>query len=115
MAAKLSTPSGAMSGTAAEAPVKIEACGDVPEEEEEEEMEDMFVSTPLGMEWGGKHASLVCAAFLVSRSLSLSCFPRRAVLTNAFSLLPPGPMRGGRQQEPTRFGDWERKGRCTDF
>lgn len=26
-----------------------------------------------------------------------------------------GPRRGGRFAEPTRFGDWERKGRCTDF
>jgi hypothetical protein len=26
-----------------------------------------------------------------------------------------GPRRGGRLPEPTRFGDWERKGRCTDF
>lgn len=26
-----------------------------------------------------------------------------------------GPRRGGRMPEPTRFGDWERKGRCTDF
>lgn len=26
-----------------------------------------------------------------------------------------GPTRGGRLAEPTRFGDWERKGRCTDF
>jgi hypothetical protein len=26
-----------------------------------------------------------------------------------------GPLRGGRNPEPTRFGDWERKGRCTDF
>ena len=26
-----------------------------------------------------------------------------------------GPRRGGRYSEPTRFGDWERKGRCTDF
>ncbi len=26
-----------------------------------------------------------------------------------------GPRRGGRYEEPTRFGDWERKGRCTDF
>ncbi len=26
-----------------------------------------------------------------------------------------GPTKGGRQPEPTRFGDWERKGRCTDF
>ena len=26
-----------------------------------------------------------------------------------------GPTRGGRLSEPTRFGDWERKGRCTDF
>ena len=26
-----------------------------------------------------------------------------------------GPRRGGTLKEPTRFGDWERKGRCTDF
>lgn len=26
-----------------------------------------------------------------------------------------GPTRGGTMPEPTRFGDWERKGRCTDF
>ena len=26
-----------------------------------------------------------------------------------------GPTRGGSAPEPTRFGDWERKGRCTDF
>ena len=26
-----------------------------------------------------------------------------------------GPRRGGSLKEPTRFGDWERKGRCTDF
>ena len=26
-----------------------------------------------------------------------------------------GPRRGGRLPEPTRYGDWERKGRATDF
>jgi len=26
-----------------------------------------------------------------------------------------GPRRGGRFMEPTRFGDWERKSRCSDF
>ena len=26
-----------------------------------------------------------------------------------------GPLRGGRLPEPVRFGDWERKGRCSDF
>ncbi len=26
-----------------------------------------------------------------------------------------GPLRGGKMPEPTRFGDWERKGRCTDY
>ena len=26
-----------------------------------------------------------------------------------------GPTRGGRLLEPTRFGDWEQKGRCSDF
>lgn len=26
-----------------------------------------------------------------------------------------GPTRGGRRPEPTRYGDWERKGRATDF
>ena len=31
------------------------------------------------------------------------------------SLEHGGPTRGGRYKEPTRFGDWERKGRCSDF
>lgn len=54
------------------------------EEDEEEDMEEMFVVADpvLGQgniqEWGG-------------------------------------PRRGGSLKEPTRFGDWERKGRCTDF
>ena len=26
-----------------------------------------------------------------------------------------GPTRGGRRPEPTRYGDWERKGRVSDF
>ncbi|RLN89406.1 hypothetical protein BBJ28_00003950 [Nothophytophthora sp. Chile5] len=26
-----------------------------------------------------------------------------------------GPTRGGKLKEPTRYGDWERKGRCSDF
>ena len=52
------------------------SCG--PENADEDEMEDMFVQGPAGMEWGG-------------------------------------PTRGGRRPEPTRFKDWERKGRCTDF
>jgi len=26
-----------------------------------------------------------------------------------------GPRRGGRFEEPTRFGDWERNGRCSDW
>lgn len=48
------------------------------EEDDDDEMEDMFVDTHMGKEWGG-------------------------------------PMRGGKHPEPTRFGDWERKGRATDF
>lgn len=59
-----------------------EACGPLPgadgKEEEEEEMEEMFVEGPMGREWGG-------------------------------------PTRGGRLQEPTIHGDWQRKGRCSDF
>lgn len=59
------------------------ACGDIDDDDDEMEQEDMFVdadeSLGHGMpEWGG-------------------------------------PRRGGRLPEPTRFGDWERKGRCTDF
>lgn len=26
-----------------------------------------------------------------------------------------GPTKGGKLKEPTRYGDWERNGRCTDF
>jgi hypothetical protein len=28
---------------------------------------------------------------------------------------PPGEIDGPRGPEPTRFGDWEKGGRCTDF
>jgi hypothetical protein len=47
-------------------------------EEEEDEMEEMFVQGPAGIEWNG-------------------------------------PTRGGKRPEPTRYGDWERKGRASDF
>lgn len=49
-------------------------------EDEEDELEDMFVEGPsLGkIEWGG-------------------------------------PTRGGRRPEPTRYGDWDRNGRVSDF
>ena len=58
-------------------PVLKSACGDV-DEDDDDEMEEMFVQGPAGMEYGG-------------------------------------PTRGGRMPEPTRFGDWERKGRTSDF
>ena len=65
--------------------VKLEACGDLDDDDDEMEQEEMFVeaydspSFSHGIqEWGG-------------------------------------PRRGGRLPEPTRFGDWERKGRCSDF
>ncbi len=29
--------------------------------------------------------------------------------------LPPGETGGPKGPEPTRYGDWEQKGRCTDF
>lgn len=45
---------------------------------EEEELEEMFMEGPAGIEWGG-------------------------------------PTRGGKHREPTRYGDWERNGRCSDF
>lgn len=28
---------------------------------------------------------------------------------------PPGEVNGPRGPEPTRFGDWEKDGRCSDF
>lgn len=47
-------------------------------EEDEEDLEEMFVQGPSGLEWGG-------------------------------------PTRGGKRPEPTRYGDWERNGRTSDF
>lgn len=48
------------------------------EDEEVDDLEEMFIDGPAGIEWGG-------------------------------------PTRGGRRPEPTRYGDWERKGRVSDF
>lgn len=49
-----------------------------PLDDDEDDMEDMFIEGPKGIEWGG-------------------------------------PTRGGRRPEPTRYGDWERNGRVSDF
>ena len=59
-------------------PTKINVAIDAETDDDDDDMEDMFVDTSMGKEWGG-------------------------------------PTRGGRMPEPTRFGDWERKGRATDF
>ena len=59
-------------------PPKVSVAIDAEIDEDDDDMEDMFVDTSMGKEWGG-------------------------------------PTRGGRMPEPTRFGDWERKGRATDF
>jgi hypothetical protein len=55
-----------------------EKCGPTPDDDDLEELEEMFVQGPAGIEWNG-------------------------------------PTRGGKRPEPTRFGDWERKGRASDF
>jgi hypothetical protein len=48
--------------------------------------------------------------------------PRRPVADKAERALtpmpprqPPGEVNGPRGPEPTRFGDWEKNGRCSDF
>ena len=38
-----------------------------------------------------------------------------AVATAAAEQEVPAEMNGPRGLEPTRYGDWEQKGRCTDF
>ena len=55
-----------------------ENCGTTTPDDELEELEEMFIMGPAGIEWNG-------------------------------------PTRGGARPEPTRYKDWERKGRCTDF
>lgn len=66
--------------------VKISACGDVDSDDDGEmEQEEMFVD-----------------------AFKSPSFDHRAAEWG-------GPRRGGRLLEPTRYGDWERKGRCSDF
>jgi hypothetical protein len=48
------------------------------DDDDEEDMVEMFAEGPAGIEWNG-------------------------------------PTRGGTRPEPTRYGDWERKGRISDF
>ena len=38
-----------------------------------------------------------------------------ALTTDAFEQEMPAEINGPRGLEPTRYGDWEQKGRCTDF
>jgi len=59
-------------------PAAVQSSFNGNDDEEENDMEEMFVDGPAGVEWGG-------------------------------------PTRGGARPEPTRFGDWERKGRASDF
>ena len=66
------------SSNLATATIKKDACGPEIDDDELEELEEMFVQGPAGVEWGG-------------------------------------PTRGGQRPEPTRYGDWERKGRASDF
>ncbi|GMH81688.1 hypothetical protein TrVE_jg3086 [Triparma verrucosa] len=58
--------------------ILTEACGPIDDSLDEDELEEMFIKGPMGMEWGG-------------------------------------PTRGGKMNEPTVHGDWQRKGRCSDF
>lgn len=53
-------------------------CGPEEDPDDLDEMEEMFIEGPAGIEWNG-------------------------------------PTRGGKRPEPTRYGDWERKGRASDF
>ncbi|GMH80218.1 hypothetical protein TrST_g7796 [Triparma strigata] len=58
--------------------ILTEACGPIDDSLDEDDLEEMFIKGPMGMEWGG-------------------------------------PTRGGKMNEPTVHGDWQRKGRCSDF
>ena len=67
--------------------VRVAACGDIDSDDEDDEMEqeEMFVDAYESPSFDHGRAEW------------------------------GGPRRGGRLPEPTRFGDWERKGRCSDF
>merc|ERR1719343_1399896 len=66
--------------------VRVAACGDIDSDDEDEmEQEEMFVEAYASPSF--EHGAAEWG----------------------------GPRRGGRLPEPTRFGDWERKGRCSDF
>jgi hypothetical protein len=41
--------------------------------------------------------------------------PERAEPRPPVPRQPPGEVDGPKGPEPTRFGDWEKGGRCTDF
>ena len=74
------SPAGARRYQSPDAKKPADAAPELPQTDDDadDDMEDMFVDTSMGKEWGG-------------------------------------PTRGGKMPEPTRFGDWERKGRATDF
>lgn len=68
----------AVTSDTADQKILKENCGTTTPDDELEELEEMFIMGPAGIEWNG-------------------------------------PTRGGARPEPTRYKDWERKGRCTDF
>ncbi len=64
------------------------------------------------------------AAAASGKALDAACGPLPAAdddLSDMVSVVDPktkewgGPTKGGTMPEPTRFGDWERKGRCSEW
>ena len=70
------------------------------------------------MERNKKNTVVDAAKLTGKKSRSAGAHVKNAetgVSTDAFGQKIPAEINGPKGPEPTRYGDWEQKGRCTDF
>ena len=70
------------------------------------------------MERNKKNTVIDAAELTVKKSRSAGSHVNGAVIaaaTDAPEQKIPAEINGPKGPEPTRYGDWEQKGRCTDF
>ena len=70
------------------------------------------------MQRNKKNTVIVAAEQKVKRSMSGSADVKgglKALASGASEQKIPAEINGPKGPEPTRYGDWEQKGRCTDF
>jgi Protein of unknown function (DUF1674) len=95
--------------------VKLEACGAVDDDDEGNTQVDYQIVFLKLYFFKVLTSACICSVHLYVFTADKEDEEQMFVLGPDGTQEWGGPTRGGRHAEPTRFGDWERKGRCSDF